>query len=80
MNNCHDSAQVFRAICGLDHELLTLGARPARMRFMRGLFMALFIFWFTGSAVAGDITGQMIGVLDGNTPEVQRNLHLNVSD
>jgi hypothetical protein len=50
------------------------------MRFMRGLFMALFIFWFTGSAVAGDITGQMIGVLDGNTLEVQRNLHLNVSD
>jgi hypothetical protein len=63
MNNCHNSAQVFRTSWWLDLALLTQGARPARMRFMRGLFMALFIFWFTGSAVAGDITGQMIGCL-----------------
>jgi hypothetical protein len=80
MNNCHDGAQVFHAIYWLDHALLTLGAKPASMRFMCGLFMALFISWFTGSAVAGDITGQMIGVLDGNTIEVLRNLHLNASD
>jgi hypothetical protein len=42
--------------------------------------MALFISWITGSAVARDITSQMIGVLDGNTIEVLRNLHLNASD
>ena len=38
-----------------------------------GLFMALIILWFAGSAMAGQFTGHVIGVLDGDTIELFHN-------
>jgi endonuclease YncB( thermonuclease family) len=45
------------------------------MRLMRVLFLVLFTLWFAGSARAGELTGQVIGVLDGDTIEVLHNTH-----
>jgi endonuclease YncB( thermonuclease family) len=38
-----------------------------------GLFTALFILWFAGSAMAGRFTGHVIRVVDGDTIELLHN-------
>jgi len=35
--------------------------------------MALFILWFAGSAMAGQFTGHVIGVRDGDTIKLLHN-------
>ena len=37
------------------------------------LFAVLFTLWLTASALAGEFTGQVVGVLDGDTIEVLHN-------
>jgi len=42
---------------------------------MRCSLAALFTLWLAGSAMAGGFTGQVVGVLDGDTIEVLHNQH-----
>ncbi|MGH7183263.1 MAG: thermonuclease family protein [Nitrospiraceae bacterium] len=45
------------------------------MESRRGLVAALFTLWLAGSAMAGGFTGQVVGVLDGDTIAVLHNQH-----